>query len=439
MSVKNISLKLVAYSDAAGKYDPNAPLNGNEDNFMVDADLSDSVAYLTGVDEAIAMSDLGCMMAVADGMGGQNAGEVAAEIAIETVAEYFKAERLTAAVVASPKTRAKYITEVIVEADRRVKAATVDHPEREGMGSTIVITWIKDDDITVGWLGDSRAYRYNPVRGLEPISVDHTYVQELVNKGILTYDETFGHPQGNIVTRSLGDPLATPPSPEHVNLKLYNGDIILMCSDGLSGVVPDTPSHGISDSIETIIAENYDDLSTMRVRLMEAAERNHWYDNVTILLCRADGDLPKMPTKEARKTHNPFRLILGLILVAAVAAVVFFLINRSDAPAALEDEDADAFTLQDTTVLQANPDTTSTPDLQLESIINAQGDGKNSKTQRTNEGVRERVKADTMKITVVNQEDPIGPEDDTTPTPAPAPTTAPEQPTDTPDTTTRQN
>ncbi|MGM9860709.1 MAG: PP2C family protein-serine/threonine phosphatase, partial [Muribaculaceae bacterium] len=254
MAVKKISLKLVAYSDAAGKFDANAPLNGNEDNFMVDADLSDDVAYLTSTNEAIPMSEPGCMMAVADGMGGQNAGEVAAEIAIETVAEFFKSDRLTPEVIASPKSRAKYITDVIIEADRRVKAATVDHPERQGMGSTIIITWIKDDDITVGWLGDSRAYRYNPVRGLEPISVDHTYVQELVNKGIITYDETFGHPQGNIVTRSLGDPLATPPSPEHVNLKLYNGDIILMCSDGLSGVVPDRPSHGIADSLETIIA-----------------------------------------------------------------------------------------------------------------------------------------------------------------------------------------
>lgn len=361
MAVKKISLKLVAYSDAAGKFDANAPLNGNEDNFMVDADLSDDVAYLTSTSEAIPMSDLGCMMAVADGMGGQNAGEVAAEIAIETVAEFFKHDRLTPEVVASPKSRAKYITNVIIEADRRVKAATVDHPERQGMGSTIIITWIKDDDITVGWLGDSRAYRYNPVRGLEPISVDHTYVQELVNKGIITYDETFGHPQGNIVTRSLGDPLATPPSPEHVNLKLYNGDIILMCSDGLSGVVPDRPSHGISDSLETIIADNYDDLATMRAKLMEAAERNQWYDNVTVLLCRADGDLPKMPAKTARKTLNPFRLILCLIVLVGIAVGAYFLSRGSDAPDEPETEDAENFTLIDSALLEVNSDTVTPP------------------------------------------------------------------------------
>lgn len=421
MAVKNISLKLVAYSDAAGKFDANAPLNGNEDNFMVDADLSDDVAYLASTNEAIPMSDLGCMMAVADGMGGQNAGEVAAEIAIETVAEFFKPDRLTPEVVASPKSRAKYITNVIIEADRRVKAATVDHPERQGMGSTIIITWIKDDDITVGWLGDSRAYRYNPVRGLEPISVDHTYVQELVNKGIITYDETFGHPQGNIVTRSLGDPLATPPSPEHVNLKLYNGDIILMCSDGLSGVVPDRPSHGISDSLETIIADNYDDLATMRAKLMEAAERNQWYDNVTVLLCRADGDLPKMPAKEARKTLNPFRLILCLIILIGIAAGAYFFSRGSDAPDEPETEDAENFALTDSALLDVNTDTVTPPSdsilkanlekAEKEADVQSPTQPRNPKTERA-DSLTQMVPAVNPTLPVVNP-DSTGPEVDT--------------------------
>lgn len=304
MATKTINLRLVAYSDAAGKFDDQAPLNGNEDNFYVDDDLTDDIIGPSRLDTPIALSSMGCLLAVADGMGGQNAGEVASEIAVNTIAEFFKADRLTPEILKNEASRAEYIKQTIIEADRRVKAGAEGHPERFGMGSTIIISWIVDGTITTGWLGDSRCYRFNTRYGLVPVSRDHTYVQELADNGILSYNDTFGHPQGNIVTRSLGDP-ETNPLPEAVSAPLYNGDIILMCSDGLSGVVPDRPMRDISDSIQDIMTADANDLTAMKNHLMQAAERQDWYDNVTVLLARFDGDLPDAPNTKKMAATDP--------------------------------------------------------------------------------------------------------------------------------------
>lgn len=304
MATKTINLRLVAYSDAAGKFDDQAPLNGNEDNFYVDDDLTDDIIGPSRLDTPIALSSMGCLLAVADGMGGQNAGEVASEIAVNTIAEFFKADRLTPEILKNEASRAEYIKQTIIEADRRVKAGAEGHPERFGMGSTIIISWIVDGTITTGWLGDSRCYRFNTRYGLVPVSRDHTYVQELADNGILSYNDTFGHPQGNIVTRSLGDP-DTNPLPEAVSAPLYNGDIILMCSDGLSGVVPDRPMRDISDSIQDIMTADANDLTGMKNHLMQAAERQDWYDNVTVLLARFDGDLPDAPNTKKMAATDP--------------------------------------------------------------------------------------------------------------------------------------
>lgn len=339
MAVKSITLRLVAFSDAAGKYEPDAPLNGNEDNFFVDDDLSDDITGPTRTNTDVPLSDAGCLMAVADGMGGQNAGEVASEIAVDTIADYFRRDRITPRLLASAEARAEYIKSTIVEADRRVKAGVEGHPERDGMGSTIIIAWIVGDDLTVGWLGDSRAYRFNPRTGLQPVSKDHTYVQELADKGILTYEETFGHPQGNIVTRSLGDP-GVDPSPESVNVKLCNGDVVLLCSDGLSGVLPDRPMRDIHDSIETIMSRDYNNLAQMRVDLMDVAKRQHWYDNVTVLLCRVDGAALAAPPRRryskefVRRTrrNNIILAILAVVLIAVAAAICINFFKGSPEP-----------------------------------------------------------------------------------------------------------
>lgn len=343
MAVNHITLKLAACSDAAGKHDPSAPLDGNEDNFYINEDLSVENSELGRLDKPVELSSKGCLMAVADGMGGQNAGEVASEIAVETVAAMFKPSCLTAEITKTAASRAEYIKQVIAEADRRVKADAEANIERHGMGSTLIISWIYGSELTVGWIGDSRAYLFNAASGLRPLSHDHTYVQELADQGIITYEDTFSHPQGNIVTRSLGDPSQEPVA-DAVTVELHRGDVLLMCSDGLSGVIPDQPMRGITDSLETILREGTDDLNATRDRLMKAAERNDWYDNVTVLLCSVDGKgLPAMPGRNTASGSFKPQLTLGrlglIVLVAAlVVGAIFLAIN------ALSDSDDPKFT-----------------------------------------------------------------------------------------------
>lgn len=330
MARKEIVFRLTAFSAAAGKYNPEAPLDGNEDNFYVDDDLNDDILGRFQTDVDITMSECGCLMVVADGMGGMNAGEVASELAIETVKDFFAPGKITPAMAESPVERRKYLENVIKEADRRIKTDARENPAHEGMGSTIILAWIVGDKMTVSWCGDSRAYRFNPVNGLEPLSRDHSYVQELVNKRVLKYEDTFEHPQGNIVTRSLGDP-NNAAKPETRQFDVYNEDIILLCSDGLSGVLRDrkTKDHnGIyypGENIEDIIAAHTSSMTECRDALLAAAEKADWYDNVTVLLCQIESGAEKAPKKGISKT----RILLGagglLLLVAILCGGFYYL------------------------------------------------------------------------------------------------------------------
>lgn len=304
MAESNITFRLAAYSDAAGKLNPEHPLRGNEDNFLVDADLTDGITDSFTADATLNLGPLGCLLVVADGMGGMNAGEVASEIAIATVRDLFATGRISAETAATPDSRRRYMENAIKEADRRVKADAAANPEHAEMGSTMILVWILGAELTVSWIGDSRAYRYNPVNGIEMLSEDHSYVQDLVRKGILTYEQTFDHPQGNIVTRSLGDPSSVA-QPESRQYTVNTGDVIIVCSDGLSGVLRDCRTfdeNGLpypGDNIQSIVAAHQDSMTSCREALWTAAEAAGWYDNVTVILCQILGGAPAAVKKAA--------------------------------------------------------------------------------------------------------------------------------------------
>ena len=303
----NVKFQLVAYTDAAGKFTPEAYLNGNEDNFFIDDNLKDCVPYSAKPGEVISLSDEGMIMAVADGMGGMNAGEVASDIAVKTVEEFFTLASITAEQSSTYEKRREYLEDVIKECDRRIKADSKNNSEHNGMGSTIILAWIAHGEITISWLGDSRAYRYNPSYGIQALSKDHSYVQELVDKGVITYEQSFDHPQGNIVVRSLGD-VSSEPHPESRNYTVAKNDLFLLCSDGLSGVLrdrkaidPTTGTEYPEETLEEILYANYDDINKCRESLFEAAERGDWYDNVTAVLCKivsVDEDAGPIATRQ---------------------------------------------------------------------------------------------------------------------------------------------
>lgn len=318
----NITFRMVAFTDAAGKYSPEAARNGNEDNFFFAYDLSKEAPSKGEPDVDTIMSDCGLLMVVADGMGGMNAGEVASQIAVDTVAEFFAPGKINPELAKDHQKRKKYLEHVICEADVRIKKDSKHDTGHKGMGSTIIMAWIVGDELTLSWCGDSRAYRYNPAAGIELLSTDHSYVQELVEQGLIRYEDTFDHPQGNIVTRSLGD-TSKKATPESRLYKVYNNDIIMLCSDGLSGVLRDKKTYDMDgeliegDTLEDIIKDHHGSLKECREALWRAAEKADWYDNVTAVLCEiksgADTYVPqnKEVLPKVQKTHNSIENKIG--------------------------------------------------------------------------------------------------------------------------------
>ncbi|MCF0219810.1 MAG: serine/threonine-protein phosphatase [Muribaculaceae bacterium] len=347
MKKSAIELSVVAYTDAAGKSTPGAPRDGNEDNFYVNYGIGSTFNASNSSSEVFRLGENGVLMAVADGMGGMNAGEVASQIAIDTVKDAFENIQLSEAQLSDVNNRRKFLERVIKNADSNIKASAKGNPERENMGSTIILAWLYDNDLTVSWCGDSRMYVFNPKTGIRLISRDHSYVQDLVSKGLLTYDQTFDHPQNNIVTRSLGDPTKDA-LPESKTVKVGEGDIILLCSDGLSGVLRDRKTYDANgkllpgQNIEDIIRVS-ENLKDCRENLWKAAEAEGWYDNVTAILCKivigpASPLLKAAPEKTAKKSQSKWKylcLILGLIIIG-ILIWIFVPHGAEESPAAAD-------------------------------------------------------------------------------------------------------
>ncbi len=263
----------------AAKTDVGLVRTNNEDNFQASSDLSgDQMKWVNN--EICSLGNKGALIVVADGMGGMNAGEVASELAIETIREYFRPEKLLPEVLKTRYTIEKYMSDAIVAADMKIKAAVKARPETKGMGTTIVIGWILDGKLYISWCGDSRAYVYNPLAGLHQISKDHSYVQNLVDKGAITRDEAFDFPDSNIITRCLGDG-TTKAKPESLlrPYEICDNDIIMLCTDGLSGMIRD-------NEIESIMRHNEHNMDTLVDELIKSACEAEGSDNITICLCQ---------------------------------------------------------------------------------------------------------------------------------------------------------
>lgn len=263
----------------AAKTDVGLERSNNEDNLQVSANLEETPMKWVNNQE-YSLGRKGALLVVADGMGGMNAGEVASEIAINTVRDLFSPENITDEIVKTRFTIEKFMKGVIVEADKRIKAFAKENPESRAMGTTIVIAWLFDGNLYVSWCGDSRAYIYNPSTGLFQITKDHSYVQDLVDAGKISIEDAFDFPDSNIITRSLSD--STPkPNPDCLLMpqKLCDNDIILLCSDGLNGMIRD-------QEIESIIAANQGNMTECVDALINAALEAAGADNCTVALCQ---------------------------------------------------------------------------------------------------------------------------------------------------------
>ena len=265
-----LKIRLAARCEAAGRPE-------NEDNFQVAEDLSVSnVGFST--DKILPLGSKGTLLLVCDGMGGMNAGEVASAIGVETIKNLFAPQLLTSDVLANDESVCTYMKRAIVKADSRIKEEAQKDSAKQGMGSTAVMAWLLGQKVYVAWCGDSRCYRYNLATGLEQLSHDHSYVQDLVDTGQLAPELAFDHPNKNIITRSLGDPRGAA-HPDAKVFTLHTGDVILLCSDGLNDSLRDS-------EIAQSIGRSLGSMAGCRDALWNDSRQAGWHDNVTIVLAQ---------------------------------------------------------------------------------------------------------------------------------------------------------
>ena len=225
--------------------------DNNEDCFALD------------IDKGIAV--------LADGMGGLKAGEVAAEEAVRVTME-----RLVKAVDggALGNEAADALQEAVCEANRVVHGLADSRYDYQGMGTTLVCAVLTPGGVLVGHVGDSRAYRFN-AGDLTQVTTDHSLVQQLVDEGLLSAEEAQRAPNRNIVTRAIG--IEAEVSVDINMVPVDTGDLLLLCTDGLTDLVSDAELRGLcagyADKLDELVDE-----------LINAALARGGIDNVSVVV-----------------------------------------------------------------------------------------------------------------------------------------------------------
>jgi serine/threonine protein phosphatase PrpC len=243
-----LSLEVVGETDK-GRVRP-----GNEDNLIYE-DPNSPQARAQGT-----------LLVVSDGMGGHAAGEVASDIAVKTIhGTYYRHRGIPAA---------DAVRDAIVAANTAIYEAAQRSRERAGMGCTVVVLMVQGDDLIIGHVGDSRAYL---IRGgvATQLTLDHSWVAMQVHEGILTPEQAEHHPNRSVLMRALGRQASV--EVDISTRKLRAGDVLLVCSDGLSGMVTD-------EEIRDIVVDAGDDLDLAVKKLIDRANEHGGEDNCTVVL-----------------------------------------------------------------------------------------------------------------------------------------------------------
>ena len=230
----------------------------------------------------------GCLIAgLCDGMGGAKAGGIASQLANKAFVSYIYTK------LSSRLPRNVDYQRILSDACAEANGVSYEYShfdkDFDGMGTTIVVCWVIGKTAHVAWCGDSRCYVYKRKKGLQRLTIDHSYVQELIDKGELTEEEAFNHPENNIITRGLGDFQAYPTA-DIVNFDIKRGDTIMLCSDGLCGYCTD-------EEMEKVMKENYQDVDADCEKLMQLAMDAGGQDNITVLIASLIGDKDSCPPK----------------------------------------------------------------------------------------------------------------------------------------------
>jgi serine/threonine protein phosphatase PrpC len=242
----------------------------NEDYISYDADLGFSV--------------------LADGMGGLNAGEVASSMSVHLLMDDLKTLKsgkstleaeLDSDALGVPLS-CRMVRHLVERANSAVFHVSQTQPQCRGMGTTIVVGMYEDNNLIVGHIGDSRVYRFRG-SNLEQITRDHSYVQELIDKGLFTKEQARASDKKNVVTRALGVGPIVEVEVHEYPVKV--GDIYLMCSDGLTDLVAD-------EDIETTFRESKGNMNEIAGHLVNLANASGGKDNISVILTKVIKPFP---------------------------------------------------------------------------------------------------------------------------------------------------
>jgi len=219
-------------------------------------------------EDAMAIYEIngGFLFLVADGMGGHAAGNEASKIALDVIANYFSH--------LNHLENIPYHISVAVEtANLAIYQYAQQFPEKKGMGTTLVVAFIYNNQITIGHVGDSRAYRFNPQDGLQLLTKDHSFVQELINNGIISEEEAHYHPRKNEITKALGISEKVNPDLQQIDIK--PNDLFLFMTDGISSILTNSQIHEIVSNTNLTAQQ-------IAEALVNAANDLGGYDNSTV-------------------------------------------------------------------------------------------------------------------------------------------------------------
>jgi protein phosphatase len=265
----------------------------NEDNYLI-ADLTARGRVIDDQTSSHTVGPRGMLFAVCDGMGGAAAGEVASQMAVDVVHTIVQDAD-------SPAERDRFAQRLVAavqEAGARIFLAAKSNRERRGMGTTATVAGVHGSTLFVGQVGDSRAYLLRGGR-LRQITRDQSLVSKLIDAGQLTEDEAETYEHAHIILQALGT--ADTVSVDLSYVDLCQGDVVMLCSDGLSGLAS---FEQIAEAMATL-----EDPVACCHRLIENANEAGGHDNITVITARFEGTLPEPTPEDLTVAYQPYVLL----------------------------------------------------------------------------------------------------------------------------------
>ncbi len=263
----------------------------------------------------------GRVAVVCDGMGGHVGGATASHIAVETILAFLNQNYYE-----NPR---EAISDAIISANQAILNHTQEHPELTGMGSTCVLLIIRNGEVFIGHVGDSRIYLVRR-KTIVQLTKDHSFVQTLVDQGLLTKEEAEKHPRKNEITNALGIPNMAAPTVRQEAIRPEAGDVFVLCSDGLSGMVDDAHIAKVVSRVGEMHAQQRADY------LIELARQAGGLDNITCELVEFS-IAPKRTSLQGK--NKKLLLIASVVIGVLVLGGIGFGLTRCDGNA--EDESTD--------------------------------------------------------------------------------------------------